>query len=109
MDQIIQCLGCSRGELPVRYMGVPLVSSRLSYQDCLPLISKVTKRVKSWKYKHLSYAGRLLLIKIVLDGMIYFWLSCFILPKRAINELKSICKKFLWAGDELGKKYHPIN
>ncbi|XP_026434077.1 uncharacterized protein LOC113331590 [Papaver somniferum] len=108
LSQIFQCLDCSTGELPFLYLGVPLLSTRLSHQDCFPLVSRVLKRVKSWKSKRLSYAGRLLLIKVVLSSMIYFWLSCFILPMRTVKELNSIFKRFLWAGAEMGKKYHPI-
>ncbi|XP_026457292.1 uncharacterized protein LOC113358007 [Papaver somniferum] len=108
LAQIVTCLDCSTDELPMRYLGVPLITSKLSYQNCLPLILKVSKRAKSWKSKKLSYAGRLFLIKIVLMRMIFFWLSCFILPKRVFKELNSIFKRFLWAGVDLGKTYHPI-
>ncbi|XP_026436599.1 uncharacterized protein LOC113334596 [Papaver somniferum] len=38
-------------------------------EDCIPLIDNVTNKVKSWKFKSLTYGGRLLLIKIVLNGM----------------------------------------
>ncbi|XP_026378507.1 uncharacterized protein LOC113272941 [Papaver somniferum] len=44
LSQILLCLDCSSSALPVRYCGVPLLSTRLSYQDCLPLISKIVKR-----------------------------------------------------------------
>lgn len=80
---ILQILDCTVGELPVRYLGVPLLSTRLSYKDCIPLINKIRARIHSWKSKYLAYPGRLLLIKVVLSGMVFFWLSCFILPKKS--------------------------
>nr|GFC77644.1 hypothetical protein [Tanacetum cinerariifolium] len=45
--------------LPVKYMGVPLVSSRLVYKDCRESIEKVCGRVMDWKNKSLSAAGLL--------------------------------------------------
>ncbi|XP_026459646.1 uncharacterized protein LOC113360345 [Papaver somniferum] len=52
---------------------------------------------------------RLTLIKHVLSGMVFFWLSCFILPKRLIKDITSIFKIFLWDGCEMGKKHCPIS
>ncbi|XP_026431629.1 uncharacterized protein LOC113328844 [Papaver somniferum] len=82
LQQIITILDCSVGELPVIYLGILLLSTRLSYRDCLPLLEKVDDRLNSWKPKYLDYPRRALLIKFVLSGMLYFWFSCFILPER---------------------------
>ncbi|KAK4381921.1 putative mitochondrial protein [Sesamum angolense] len=43
--QIIECLGFQEGFLPVRYLGVPLTSSRLTIADCRPLITKIDARL----------------------------------------------------------------
>nr|GEW10125.1 RNA-directed DNA polymerase, eukaryota, reverse transcriptase zinc-binding domain protein [Tanacetum cinerariifolium] len=45
--------------LPVKYLGVPLVSSRLVFRDCKELIEKVECRLNDWKNKSLSIAGGL--------------------------------------------------
>ena len=43
----IQQVNCFRmGTLLVKYLGVPLITRRLSKQDCAPLVSKITKRVR---------------------------------------------------------------
>ncbi|CAN1801068.1 hypothetical protein LINPERHAP1_LOCUS22800, partial [Linum perenne] len=47
------------GTLPVRYLGLPLIASKLSLRDCDVLISKVTKRISGWNSKTLTFAGRL--------------------------------------------------
>lgn len=41
------------GKLPIRYLGVPLVSIELSIDDCQPLIEKILGRISSWKCKFL--------------------------------------------------------
>nr|GEZ73730.1 hypothetical protein [Tanacetum cinerariifolium] len=45
------------GRLPVKYMGVHLISSRLVYRDCKELIEKVWGRIHDWKNKSLSTAA----------------------------------------------------
>ncbi|XP_026439688.1 uncharacterized protein LOC113338492 [Papaver somniferum] len=49
LDDIIKCIDCSSSTLPVRYLGIPLLSIRLSYADCLPLIAKVIDSSWCWR------------------------------------------------------------
>ncbi|XP_020250552.1 uncharacterized protein LOC109827936, partial [Asparagus officinalis] len=50
----------SEGSFPIRYLGVPLICKRLSYEDCNSLISMVSSQIQAWnKIWKLSYAGRL--------------------------------------------------
>lgn len=61
------------GSFPFRYLGVPLSPRKLAYADCKALVDKILARMKSWTVKHLSYAGRLVLVKSVLSSMQNFW------------------------------------
>ncbi|CAL1376735.1 unnamed protein product [Linum trigynum] len=58
------------GKLPVRYLGLPLLSGKLSSVEIDSLVDKITKRIKSWQAKKLSYAGRLQLLNSVLLGVV---------------------------------------
>ncbi|KAL0313724.1 UNVERIFIED_CONTAM: hypothetical protein Scaly_2906600 [Sesamum calycinum] len=55
--QIVEYLGFQEGSLPVRYLGVPLTSSRLTIADCRPLINRIDTRLAGWNQHNLSYAG----------------------------------------------------
>ncbi|KAJ0907507.1 putative RNA-directed DNA polymerase [Helianthus annuus] len=93
------------GVLPVRYLGVPLISSRLQYKDCKKLVENMEVRITDWRNKSLSFAGRLQLIRSVLSSLHVYWASVFILPKRIIKELEDRMKRFLWAqGDDIKGK-----
>ncbi|GJU40041.1 hypothetical protein Tco_1192998 [Tanacetum coccineum] len=46
-------------KLPIRYLGVPLTSKRISLKDCKSLLDKVKNKILNWMNKSLSYAGRL--------------------------------------------------
>ncbi|KAJ0879197.1 putative reverse transcriptase zinc-binding domain-containing protein [Helianthus annuus] len=85
------------GVLPVKYLGVPLISSRLYYKDCKVLVDRMEARITDWKNKSLSFAGRLQLIRSVLSSLHVYWASVFILPKRIINDLEERMRRFLWA------------
>ncbi|CAH1447585.1 unnamed protein product [Lactuca virosa] len=50
------------GKLPMKYLGIPLISTRLFIRDCKSLVERVKLKVNNWKNKSLSYAGRLQLI-----------------------------------------------
>jgi hypothetical protein len=71
------------GKLPdieVRYLGVPLISSKLSGADCDSLLGKISGRINYWMSKHLSFAARLQLLSSVLYSIQVFWSNIFILP-----------------------------
>lgn len=51
-------LSISEGTLPVKYLGVPLITSRLLASGCQVLVTKILDRVLSWSNKLLSYGGR---------------------------------------------------
>ncbi|XP_009588818.1 uncharacterized protein [Nicotiana tomentosiformis] len=98
-QQILAILGFLKGELPFRYLGVPLSSKRLSITQCQPLIDKMLGKIISWTSKFLSYAGRVMLIKSVLFAIQTYWSHVFVLPKRIINLIVTTCRRFLWTGD----------
>nr|GEU39800.1 hypothetical protein [Tanacetum cinerariifolium] len=82
--------------LPVKYLGVPLVSSRLISRDCKELIDKVQNRVNDWKNKSLLIAGRLQLIQSILSSIHVYWASVFMLPSRVLLDIEQIMRGFLW-------------
>lgn len=104
---LLDILGIPEGALPVRYLGVPLVSSRLRYQDCSPLLDAISRRISSWTTRLLSFAGRLELIRSVLFGQISFWCSAFSLPKKLIHRLSQLLSRFLWTGADR-KGHHKV-
>ncbi|KAF3779907.1 hypothetical protein EJ110_NYTH40347 [Nymphaea thermarum] len=62
MGEIQSILPWSSGSLPSEYLGLPLFLGNLPKDLCLPLLTKVEKRLAGWKARILSYAGRLCLI-----------------------------------------------
>ncbi|KAJ9553884.1 LOW QUALITY PROTEIN: hypothetical protein OSB04_017929 [Centaurea solstitialis] len=91
-NEILEILPFKLGSLPVRYLDVPLISTKLFHKDCLVLIDKVRKRVLDWKNKWLSFAGRLQLINSVLASIRSFlWSSGEAVKGKAKVAWKVVC------------------
>ncbi|KAL0327933.1 UNVERIFIED_CONTAM: hypothetical protein Scaly_2225900 [Sesamum calycinum] len=80
-----QVLGFQVGELPLRYLGLPLLHSRLTVRDWKPLLLKVDQRIASWTAISLSFAGQTQFIKTVLNPLNAYWSAAFVLPKGIIK------------------------
>ncbi|KAK1360657.1 hypothetical protein POM88_045131 [Heracleum sosnowskyi] len=77
---ILRCFNIEVGSLPTKFLGVPLINKRLNKRDCQPLIARITSRIHSWTTLFLAFAGRLQLIKSVLQAIFSYWGSHFIKP-----------------------------
>ncbi|GJY96415.1 protein LAZ1 [Tanacetum coccineum] len=101
---ILSIMPFSEGDLPVKYLGVPLISSRLLNKDCKILVDRVKNRIGDWKNKSLSFAGRLQLCSSVLSSMPVYWASVLMLPKGTIYDIQSLIRGFLWCNGELKRR-----
>ncbi|KAL2253026.1 UNVERIFIED_CONTAM: hypothetical protein Sindi_0097300 [Sesamum indicum] len=84
-EEMLEVLGFQEGVLPMRYLGLHLLSSRLTVADFNPLLLKIDKRI-----------GRI--IKFVPLSLSLYWSSAFILPKKVTNEIEKRLRTFLWKG-----------
>lgn len=77
-----------KGELPLRYLEVPLRTKKISIGQCQPLIEKMLARITSWTTKFLSYADRLQLLKAVVFLIQIYWSQLLILPKNLLEVIE---------------------
>ncbi|GJU01500.1 RNA-directed DNA polymerase, eukaryota, reverse transcriptase zinc-binding domain protein [Tanacetum coccineum] len=89
------------GKLPMKYLGVPLITKRLGIKNCKVLVDKVRDRISNWKNKCLSYDGRLQLIASILESIQVYWCTVFLLPKAILKKIDNLLKCFLWCNGEL--------
>jgi hypothetical protein len=71
-NTLLSDLQMKKGNFPVRYLGVPLISASLSSVDCGVLVDRIIGRMDSWLSKNLSYAGRLQLLSSVLYSLQFY-------------------------------------
>ena len=85
ITEILNILPFNVGKLPVKYLGVPLISKKIGAKECKKLIDKVKNKVEDWKNSYLSYAGRLQLIASVLSSLSAYWGCSFLNSKKCYS------------------------
>ena len=100
-SRILRNFPFAEGKLPVRYLGLPLMTKAMCKQDYVSLVEKIRSRISAWTCRFLSYAGRLQLINAVLMSIVNFWAGVFRLPSKCIKEIEQLCASFLWSGPVL--------
>ena len=103
--EYVTLFGCGSGRYPFRYLGIPMHHKKLSNKDWLTIEERIQKKLSSWKGKHLSVGGRLVLINSVLSSLAMFMLSFFEVPKGILEKLDYYRSRFFWQCEEHKKKY----
>jgi hypothetical protein len=86
-----------------KYLGMPLIHSRINKQTYASLLDKIQSRLSSWKSKTLSMAGRLTLINYVTASIPIYSMQTARLPMSLCQDIDKVNRNFLW-GDIEGKK-----
>ena len=89
-------LRCTVANLPIRYLGIPLGANPKKISTWEPVIDKIQLRITMWKAKFLSRAGRLVLIKFVLNNLPLYYLNLFKMPKSVARKIISMQRHFFW-------------
>lgn len=79
-----------------KYLGCPIavkVSRAFDY-----LIEKFEQKLNHWKSNYLSHAGRLILIKSVLNSLPIYAMGTIIIPQKVLTRLTTIARNFFWGG-----------
>nr|XP_029145202.1 uncharacterized protein LOC114924525 [Arachis hypogaea] len=93
-------LGCKVASLPVKYLGIQLGANPRLVKTWKPIIDKVEQKLSVWKSKTLSRAGKLVLIKSVLNSLPVYYLSLYKMPKAVAEKLISLQRRFLWSKED---------
>ncbi|XP_057803416.1 uncharacterized protein LOC131018725 [Salvia miltiorrhiza] len=84
-------LNCKVGVLPFKYLGIKVGGRPKSVVDWSHIVDKVKKKVEGWKNRKLSLAGRITLVKAVLQAIPIYQLSFSFIPKAT-----ALVLKWLW-------------
>ncbi|KAM3198979.1 hypothetical protein P3L10_034131 [Capsicum annuum] len=97
-------LGFAHGELPFKYLGIPLSAIKITLVKWQPLIQKIVRRISSWTTKKLSYAGRLQLVQTVIFVIQAYWAQLYILPTSVLQMIDAYCRSYVWSGTNVVTK-----
>lgn len=89
---------------PLKYLGLLIRASSFRTSIWNPVITKINSRLASWKGRHLSLGGRICLLKSVLQNLLIYYPSIFLILKMVVAAIERKFRSFLWSGDKIGKK-----
>ncbi|XP_060965613.1 uncharacterized protein LOC115720173 [Cannabis sativa] len=95
--------GMKRMKKDSMYLGLPLFKSLTRSKDLNLLVDKVMQRVKSWKTRLLSKAGRACLIQSVGSSIATYVATSDVIPKTIARRVDKELRDFWW-GDMETKK-----
>ena len=77
-----------------KYVGLPMVRGKSKVGTFREIQERVTKKVMVWKEKHISKAGREVLIKTIAQAIPTYSMSMFKLPKKICDDINSVLAKY---------------
>ncbi|XP_058758795.1 uncharacterized mitochondrial protein AtMg00310-like [Vicia villosa] len=99
-------MGVNTVQRHTKYLGIPIIFGR-SKKDIFKLVvDRVQKKVKGWKEKALSKAGKEVLIKSVAQAILNYIMGCYKMPESVCQEIESTVAKFWWGSKEGDRKIH---
>ncbi|KAJ0589501.1 putative reverse transcriptase zinc-binding domain-containing protein [Helianthus annuus] len=99
-------VGCKPECPPFKYLGLVVGANMNRVRNWQPVMDVFHSRPAKWKSHLLSIGGRVVLIKSVLESLPSYYFSLYKAPKKVINDLESIIKRFLWGGSVEERKLH---
>nr|ABD28670.2 RNA-directed DNA polymerase (Reverse transcriptase) [Medicago truncatula] len=104
MNNIVNILGFNVGSLPFTYLGAPIFKGKPKGIHFQPIADKVKAKLAKWKASLLSIAGRIQLVKSVVQSMLVHTMSIYSWPIKILKEMEKWIKNFIWSGDVTKRK-----
>jgi hypothetical protein len=96
LADVQRILGCQVAQFPIRYLGLPLSTSKVPKAAIHSCVDAVARRLPTCHGPLMARSGRLVWIKSVLSAVPIYSMIADGLPPWATNE----CRRFLWAGKD---------
>lgn len=79
-----------------KYLGVPLLHSRVNKSTYAYIEEKVKQKLSGWNARNFSLAGRITLAKAVLSSIPLYTMQTSQLPASLCSKLEKITRDFIW-------------
>jgi hypothetical protein len=96
-QSLIDALGCQLGKLPFTYLGLPLGTTRPSFQEFTPILTRIEKHLMGIS-RFLTHAGRLVLVNSVYSALPTFYMCSLKLTLDLLDQIDKYRKHVLWHG-----------
>jgi hypothetical protein len=83
-------------EFPIKYLGIPLLMTKLLRSALQSLVDQVADRLPTWRGQLMHPSGQLTLIRMTLSSMLVYTSNSLGLPPWMHKALQKIKKALLW-------------
>ncbi|GKV08326.1 hypothetical protein SLEP1_g19972 [Rubroshorea leprosula] len=98
LNGMADTLNCLVGSIPFIYLGIPVGANPKKIATWAPVIDCFRRKLASWRCDSLSFGGRIVLLNSVLSNLPVYYFSALKAPKKVINLLSLIQRRFLCGG-----------
>lgn len=102
-QDLVDALSCQIGAMPFTYLGLPLGTTWHTVQEWLPLLNRIERRLMGLS-TFLSYAGRLIIVNLVLSALPTFYLCMLKFPVWVIEQIDKYRMHYLWDKGDINRK-----
>ncbi|KAF5761365.1 putative RNA-directed DNA polymerase [Helianthus annuus] len=106
VESVAGSIGCKPDGFPFKYLGITVGANMNRICNWRPVYDVFESRLSLWKASGLSIAGRVTLIKSVLESLPNYYFSLFKAPVRVVKDLEKMMRRFLWGGSMDKSKLH---
>jgi hypothetical protein len=102
--RILTLLDFKIGFRPSDYLGVPIFKGKPKACHLQPVADKIKLKLSQWKAQLLSMAGRVQLVRSVIQSMLVYNISLYSWPISLLKDLERCTRNFIWSGDSDKRK-----
>lgn len=102
-------MGFRIGTFLTKYLGFMLNEHQDRAINWEPLIKIIRKKMENWTFRSLNAPSQLILLKVVLQAIPIYQISCQAIPKSISQKMVAMFKKFLWKGTNKTRKWALIS
>lgn len=99
-------LGAKEVDQHSKYLGLPTLIGRSKKQVFTGILERVLNKMKDWKEKSLSQAGKEVLLKAVIQAIPTYAMNCFLFPLTFCQEIEKASARSFWGSTIENRKCH---
>jgi mannosylglycoprotein endo-beta-mannosidase len=99
LNLIVQLFNFNLGSLPFNYLGIPIFKGKPKSSVLQPIADRIKLKLSAWKASLLSIAGRVQLVRSVIQSMLTYSISIYSWPSSLLKDLEKCIRNFIWSGD----------
>lgn len=80
-----ELLGCQEGGSSFKYLGASIGSTTRRGSFWQPLIDRIRAKIKSLHSENISIAGKVIILKSIIDSLPVYWFGLYQLPKIVVS------------------------